>query len=159
MDNQTIGPKDKVDAYINLYKQQMDRFNKTQDVEWKGNFGVWAMLAAAIYFAAKESVDVSRGLAALLLTLISLVHCGWLLFVHDSQRIDKSLWVLYRNKVAAELGCAKEQQEILSDSQWYRNRPLREFFWTSFEIGMTILLCVLLFVMLFFRTKPVDLNM
>lgn len=30
--------KDKVDAYINLYKQQMDRYNKAQDIEWSELF-------------------------------------------------------------------------------------------------------------------------
>jgi hypothetical protein len=140
--------KEKVEAYISLYKQQMDRFNRTQDVEWKANFGVWALLAGSIYFVAQRSVILPSCLVAIILVAFCVVHCGWLLFIHDSQRIDKDLWKLYRRKAAEILICDVEQEKLLSHSEWYRGPRIRELLWTSFEVGITALLCLLLFVML-----------
>jgi hypothetical protein len=146
------GNKDKsLDAYISLYKQQMDRFNNTQDVEWKANFGIWALLAGAIYFAAQKSVTVPKGWVVLVLCCAVVVHYVWLRLIHDSQQLDKDLFSLYRRRAAQILECEKEQEDLLSRSKWYR-KPwvrVRELVWTCLEVGMTGLLCLLLFVMLF----------
>jgi hypothetical protein len=160
MEHHSMSHKEKVDSYISLYKQQMVRFGQTQGVEWKGNFGLWALLAGATYLVANKSVDVPPACALVILAGVCAVHAGWLVFVHDSQQIEKDLWVVYRDKAAAILGCVPEQQNALSHNKLFRRKPfVRKFFWTSFEVGMTILLCAILFVMLFYRTKRVDLNM
>jgi hypothetical protein len=90
--------KEQVQAFISLYKQQMERYGKTQDIEWKGNFGVWALLAGASYLAAKEPVTLSRCTTGVVLLLTVIVHGGWLLNVHSSERFDKRLWVEYRRR-------------------------------------------------------------
>lgn len=42
----------RLNACLTLYKQQMEHYHKTQDVEWKGTFGAWtfgvAMLCATL---------------------------------------------------------------------------------------------------------------
>jgi hypothetical protein len=80
--------KDKVEAYISLYKQQMERYGKTQDIEWKGNFGVWALLAGASFLAAKEPVTLSHCTTGLVLWLTVVVHGIWLHNIHSSERFD-----------------------------------------------------------------------
>lgn len=153
------GQKEKsLDAYISLYKQQMDRFSNTQTVEWKANFGIWALLAGAIYFAAQKSVSAPKGWVILVLCCVFVVHFTWLRLIHDSQQLDKDLFSLYRRRAAQILGCEKEQEDLLARSKWYR-RPwvrLRELVWTCLEVGMTGLLCLLLFVMLFKTQKRPD---
>lgn len=34
-----------LDAFLTLYKQQMEHFRHTQQLEWKANFGIWTLLA------------------------------------------------------------------------------------------------------------------
>jgi hypothetical protein len=142
-----MNEKEKVEAYISLYKQQMDRFNNTQNLEWKANFGLWALLAGASYVAAQKPLIVPRFWAVFVLCGIVAVHIGWLSFIHGSQQVDRRLWMLYRRKAAAILQCEKEQEDLLQPSRW--ERLFREPIWTFFEAMMTGLLCVILYISLF----------
>jgi hypothetical protein len=38
----------KLETCVTLYKQQMEHYHKTQDVEWKGTFGAWTIVAVAV---------------------------------------------------------------------------------------------------------------
>jgi len=154
------GDKVKLDAYISLYKQQMERFNNTQGVEWKANFGLWALLAGAAYLVADKSIAISHWAAFLILNVVWMVHLLWLVFIHDSQQIEKDLFVLYREKAAKIVGCAEDQKKVLNNPQMFRENPgVRKSVWTSLEVAITFLLCALVFVMLFYRTPPPCLNM
>jgi hypothetical protein len=137
--------KVKVEAYISLYKQQMDRFSKTQDVEWKGNFGVWALLAGAIYFASgKDGISISLIWVAAILTVLFFVHLGWVFTVHSSERDDKERWDRYRGK-ALDILWPGHGEEPFKYSRW------KEVWWLLLEGGMTLLLCTALFAILYWR--------
>jgi hypothetical protein len=140
--------KDKVQAYISLYMQQMERYNKTQDIEWKANFGIWTLLAGSIYLAAKERVIVSPCLTAIVLAVLVSVHFGWLLAIHSSEAFDKKLWVKYRNDA---LLLVHSGAKLVPDVRpWYRE-PL----WVLLEVGMTAVLSLVLFSIMFWRlTAP-----
>jgi hypothetical protein len=144
-----MSDKEKVEAYISLYKQQMDRFGKTQDVEWKGNFGVWALLAGAIYLASgKEGASVPLSVAAPILLLVIVIHLGWLKSVHRSEEVDKRLWVQYRGKAIRLL-----QPVVTPDdgADWIERPWYREVFWLLLEVGMTAILSAALFAILYWR--------
>lgn len=133
-----MDPKDTVQLYINLCKNQMDRFTQTQVVEWKGNFGVWTLLAAAAYLVAKEHVHVPLCLAAVLLLLLNAAHIGWLKFIHDSEQFDKKLWVHFRTEALKAIPGEAVGNELKHN----------EFVWDLFEGGVTAVLSVALFALI-----------
>jgi hypothetical protein len=135
-------------AFIAWFKQQMERFNQTQQVEWKGNFGVWSLLAGAIYLAKDKSITIAANfpcLAVIILAVVFLCHLVWLLKIHDSQRVDKRLWVRYRGEALTLLrgGAALRKDETESERTF-----LQEATWLTTEAGITLVLCVLVFILL-----------
>lgn len=142
--------KDRVEAYINLYKQQMERYKNTQNIEWKGNFGVWALLAGAIYLASgKEGATVPLSVAAPVLLLVIAIHLGWLISVHSSEEEDKKLWVQYRGKALRLLQHGGGTQADGAD--WVKRPWYKELIWLVLEVGMTASLSVTLFAILYWR--------
>jgi hypothetical protein len=142
-----MNDRERAEIYLNLYRQQMERYGRTQDVEWKANSGVWTLLAGAIYLAAKDIVAISRCLAAVILIGLVAVHCAWLLAMHRSENFDKGLWVQYRSKALR-----------LADPDYhgpdnFRRDWREELIWLLLEVGVTIMLSVVLFSMLFCRFK------
>lgn len=142
-----MNDKERAEIYLSLYRQQMERYCKTQDVEWKANFGVWTLLAGAIYLAAKDTVAISGCLTAVILIGLVSVHCAWLLAMHRSENFDKRLWVQYRGKA---LRLADPDHHGSDD---FRRDWWAEVIWLLLEVGMTIMLSVVLFSMLLWRSK------
>ena len=99
-----MSQNDRVEAYIELYRQQMDHYHKTQQVEWKGNFGVWTLLAAAIYLASEKPIAANHCIvAAIIVPFIVVVVAvsvhGWCLYkIHCSEECDKKYWARYRRE-------------------------------------------------------------
>jgi len=89
----------RVEALLALYKQQMEHFRHSQQIEWKANFGVWTLLAGAIYVVPKDAIHIPHCLAAIALFLVAFIHAAWLLKLHESEMCDKELWIRYRNEV------------------------------------------------------------
>lgn len=146
LEEKNLEPKDRVAAYISLYKQQMERAAKTQDIEWKGNFGVWALLAGAIYFAAREHVvALSCRKTEVMLALVIIVHTLWLLRIHGSFAFDKKLWDGYRTKTLEIIEPGATQGKP------YKRSWFAESVWILLEVGMTTILSLVLLVILFFR--------
>jgi hypothetical protein len=44
----TVSIDKKLDAYLSLYKAQMEHFRNTVQTEWRVSFAAWALLAALI---------------------------------------------------------------------------------------------------------------
>jgi hypothetical protein len=82
----------RVTAFIELYRQQMERYRQTQDVEWKVNLSIYASLAGAIYFIAQHPLQIGSCIAILLFLiipgLIPFMHAWWLWKIHDSEQAD-----------------------------------------------------------------------
>jgi hypothetical protein len=140
----------RVEALLSLYKQQMEHYHHTQQVEWKANFGVWTLLAGAIYQLPKEGIHICPCVASIVVLIIVLliivvVHAWWLCKVHSSEVCDKKLWIRYRAEALAlirGIDAPKEREE-----EW--NRSLKDkVLWLVLEVGITILLCAVLFVTL-----------
>jgi len=62
MTNDPIGDKERLETCVELYKQQMDHYHHTQEVEWKGTFGAWSMGAAAVAATFGQGLSVRWGL-------------------------------------------------------------------------------------------------
>ncbi|SRR6266851_7077356 len=132
-------------AFIALYKQQMTRFNQTQQVEWKGNFGMWTLLAGAIYLAKEKSLSLSFCAAAIPLFVVTLLHFWWLYKIHQSEKIDKMLWVQYRHEALEILRHGEHAIPAETDS----GRSLaQDLSWLLVEVGITILLCAMVLLVL-----------
>ena len=93
----------RVQQFLTLYKQQMQRCRDTQGVEWKANFGVWTLLAGAIYFAAQHSIHVTHFAAGSMCIGTFVIHAWWLVKIHYSEEADKELWVRYRREALSLL--------------------------------------------------------
>src|SRR5580658_6410202 len=87
---------------VDLYKQQMEHYQHTQTVEWKGNFGIWTLLAGAIYLAKEKPTSIEPLYSWVVLVTAPILHFLWLFMVLRSEQFDKRLWVQYR-KEAVEL--------------------------------------------------------
>jgi hypothetical protein len=134
----------RVDVLLRLYQEQMEHFRHTQDIEWKANFGIWTLLAAAIYMTSKEHVQLPHvAVVKAALFAAPVVHAGWLFMVHRSQGADKYLWARYR---LAALRVIHGGDYIPEKHEIPRERPLwKEFLWLILETGITALLCMFLF--------------
>lgn len=140
----------RIEAFISLYKQQMERFHQTQQVEWKGNFGVWTLLAGATYLAKEATVPVSLCIVLPVLFLLCVFHGAWLWKIHNSERVDKMFWVRYR----------REALELLRESNVHRDETheeigkLQKLIWLSLEMGITVILCAFV-AFLLWHANPV----
>jgi hypothetical protein len=147
MSDKPMDDKDQVDAYINRYKQQMDRYSRTQEIEWKGNFGVWALLAGAVYFAGtNRSIAIPLCFIGPMLLVLTLVHMGWLLNIHSSERFDKKLWAEYRLRASQII------QPNAPDEGTFKHSWIKEAVWILLEVGVTTLLSLALLALLFWRS-------
>lgn len=129
--------------FFELYKQQMEHYRHTQIVEWKGNFGVWTLLAGAIYLAKDKFLVIPHPYPWLILIGTPALHLLWLSMVLQSEQADKKFWVRYR-KEALELlrGGPAMRDETIS----HRGK-LRTIIWLVSEVGVTLALSAL-FVMI-----------
>jgi hypothetical protein len=136
----------RVEALLDLYKQQMGQFRHTQQIEWKANFGVWTLLAGAIYIVTREEVSVHIPLyfAAGALVIVLVVHVWWLKNIHDSEARDKELWTRYR---AEALPLIRGNDTPYEDETPWKRREQR-IIWLLLEVTVTFLLCAFLLAIL-----------
>jgi hypothetical protein len=137
-----------LDAYLRMYDRQMSHYERTQGVEWKGNFGVWALLAGGIALAVRAHTGgcgLHLGLMALLLVgLVVLAHGLWLCLIHESERADKQLWCDYRRRVVALLtGAGGHESELAPPSEPKRTWRAA---WFLSEVIVTLALGVALWL-------------
>ena len=138
---------DKVKAYVDLYRRQMDHFEKTQEVEWKGNFGVWTLLAGAIYLFSEKPMQFHSWLQIALPALITLIHAGWLWQVHTSEDVDRKLWVIYRNEARLILSPSGTAHFPVEELKGERT-VLHRLKWLVLQVGLTAALSgILVFVL------------
>jgi hypothetical protein len=142
----------RVRAFIELYKQQMERFRQTQEIEWKANFGLWTLLAGAIYLAKEKIIAIPTCLITISLLFVFFVHVGWLQRIHGSQQFDKKLWVRYRGEALSLLRAGQDPEVLEDEKHWQTNR-WTELTWRALEVGITFLLCAVLFTILFTAHK------
>lgn len=131
---------DRVNALLDLYREQMEHFRHTEQIEWKGNFGVWTLLAGAIYLSAKESIRIDLRWPLPLLGIAWLSHAFWLYKIHRSEVFDKELWTRYR----AEALRLIRNTPVHPDEQPWKRRWWEELMWLVSEIVLTFLLCAFL---------------
>jgi hypothetical protein len=140
-----------IEALLDLYKQQMEHYHHTQQVEWKANFGVWTLLAGAIYILPTKGVHVPHcaSLIAPLITAAALMltgHAYWLYKIHSSEVWDKVFWTRYRYEALRLIRSNGTVNE--DEKEWNRNRK-EKLVWLGLEVMITFLLCsVLLWVTL-----------
>jgi hypothetical protein len=144
----------RVEGFLDLYKQQMEHYHNTQKIEWKANLGIWTLLAGTIYLATQgKSLHVTPAtcLAQLVLSILGLIvvalHCFWLYMIHQSEGVDKELWSRYRGEALILLrnGAALRSYEGENES---KRRTSIEVAWLVVELGVTAFLCFVLFKVL-----------
>ena len=132
----TMDDETRVGAYLRLYERQMSHYEATQGVEWKVSFGVWALLALAIRWAAEHSalLPVTWAGAAY---MVPIAHSLWLMLIHRSQETDKGLWARYRAKAEEVLHVA------IAKGHPARSVP-KEVLWLAAEAGISLALALIL---------------
>lgn len=142
----------KVDACLRMYERQMTHYEKTQDVEWKGSFGVWALLAAAIYWAAQNAAKGSPLHVDRYLVnagyLVAAVQALWLLLIHNSEAFDKRLWSRYRRaarEILSARGARRDEIERPEGGLWRRLAWIvGRLPWIALEAGVTFVMASVL---------------
>lgn len=133
----------RVELLLELYKQQMEHYHKTLEVEWKCNFGVWTLLAGAIYIVTKEHVSIPRSCAvSLVLVAATCVHGLWLGKIHHSEVADKKYWTRYR---AEALQIIRGANTLEMDEKPWDRTTWQRMTWLTLEVMVTFLLCVFFF--------------
>ena len=130
------------EAYVRLYERQMSHYEKTQEIEWKGSFGIWTLLAAAIALALQHPAAIPHEAWRVVLMGVVTVHVFWLLFIHRSEEADKALWSRYRDRAEELLGRATPQ----AGSEWWRGLDwvARRVIWIAMEAVVTAGMALLL---------------
>ena len=128
----------RIDTYLRLYERQMTHYEKTQEVEWKGSFGIWTLLAAGIALASSTEARSHLGVSAsswwlwMFSPVAAALQWLWLCLVHESEEEDKKLWCEYRNNAVELLGGKKT---------CYKGRPPgKEMWWQLPGAVVTLLL-------------------
>jgi hypothetical protein len=131
----TVSADKKVDAYLSLYKAQMEHFRNTAQVEWRVTFAAWTLLVVLIYVAADKGIRLPD-LACIVFVLPTL-HIIWLYLIQGSEDVDKSLWVSYRRKALDLLGYPSNSPKVDS----WKARPVwKHTIWILLEFGVTLVL-------------------
>lgn len=120
----------------------MEHYHHTQTIEWKANFGVWTLLAGAIYLAKDHVLRLPPCAALVISSVPPIFHGLWLHRVLASEQTDKMFWVRYRRE-ALEL--LRGQSPLKDEEEWERGIGLT-LLWLALEVGVTCLLCGLLFL-------------
>jgi len=129
--------EEKLDAYLSLYRGQMEHFCRRVRNEWRITFTAWALLVALIYGAVEEGFRFP-GLAFLVF-LLPIVQVAWLYFIHGSEGIDKSQWVSHRREALRLLGRPGELEDV---DTWLKRSEWKTLVWFMLESGMTVFLAV-----------------
>lgn len=125
-------------TFISLYKQQMERFHQTQEIEWKVNIAFWTLLAAGTYLARGKGLAICPCAAWVLVFVVVTLHLWWLLMIHKSEQTDKKFWVRYR---AEALAIIRGKPVHDDEKEEHSNRSgFDELLWLVPEVGMTALL-------------------
>lgn len=129
----------RVQGFLDLFKQQMQQRQNTQEIEWKANIGFWTLLAGANYFVVQQHVSISLCWAVFMCLLTIGMHGWWLYMIHSSEEDDKELWIRFRREALLLLrtpGSPQNEDE---------NRTRRsEWPWLIPELWLTLALSVLL---------------
>jgi hypothetical protein len=130
-----------VKALLDLCKLEIEHEEHMQQIEWKCNFGIWTLLAGAIYIVTKEPVQMSRSWTGACLSVLTILHVCWLYGVRRSEEFDKESWTDHRSRVLRLIGAAETEK----DSRGWTRSLLHRVLWLSVEGMMTFLLCAFLF--------------
>lgn len=133
----------KIDAYLSLYKAQMEHFRSTVQIEWQSSFAAWTLLAVLIYGAADKGIRLP-GLAWVVFALPAL-HIVWLYLIQASEDVDKALWVSYRRKALDLLGYPADSRDVDS---WTKRPVWRHSIWILLEFGVTLVLATVAYTIL-----------
>lgn len=140
----------RVRAFIDLYKQQMERFRQTQALEWKATFGVWTLLAGAIYFISQHPIRIPLCAAGIGLSVFVIIHWLWLRMIHQSERVDKKFWVRYRMEA---LRLLRGGSGVFEDETEWKINSSDQAIWSTMILSVTFLLCAVLFYVVMAASK------
>ena len=131
-----VSPEKKLDAYLSLYKAQMEHFRNTVQTEWRVTFAAWTLLVVLIYAAADKGIRLPD--LAWTVFVLPVLHIVWLYLIQGSEDVDKSLWVSYRRKALDLLG-----HPAASGLDSWTKRPVwKHLIWILLEFGVTLLLAI-----------------
>ena len=105
------------------------------------------MLAGAVYFAGtSRNIAVPFCFIGPILLALTVVHMGWLLNIHSSERFDKRLWAEYRHRALQII------QPNVPDERAFKHSWIKEAVWILLEVGVTTILSLALLALLFWRS-------
>jgi hypothetical protein len=130
-----VSPDKKLEAYLTLYKAQMEHFRHTSQIEWRVTFAAWTLLVVLTYAAADKGIRLPG--FAWIVFVVPVLHIVWLYLIQASGDVDKSLWVSYRRKALDLVGYPPASQTV---DFWTRRSIWRHSIWILLEFGVTLLL-------------------
>jgi hypothetical protein len=140
-------PFEKVDRYIHLMNFQLEHFKQTRSIEWRMNYALWALIAAAGYFMFGEiylESCCSFGIYTLIALAIIVVHCRWKYCIQSSLDKDSVLYYQFRKRAIHIIG---EDPHDENDKDIYEKLPKphegTNWKWIIIEVGVTCILLVI----------------
>ena len=137
-----LSEKDKLQGYIEIYRIQLERFDKRRDIEWKVNMAIWTSIVVVTGFLAGK---VPLGRCSLLIyTILWIIYSFlWTLNSWYTNKRDMSHALIYLNRIEILLGYKNQENEF--------KKPLRKDFIMNWSrLSQIIFTGVLLFVSWYF---------
>jgi hypothetical protein len=103
-----MNDEQKAKLYLDLYKIQLERFDKRRDIEWKTSIGLWsAIFVFTGFMAGKLQMQPSDlWMFGLIWILFSLVWTPWNWYANET---DKGFAYVYRNRAEVLIGFEKNE--------------------------------------------------
>jgi hypothetical protein len=126
---------DALPAYIELYKANLERFDRTRSIQWTFNGLFWSGVFLGCAFIGERQLDESdRYVLAILLITVGLLYTGIIILFQYSLSIDSKVFVLYRNEINASLKLTFPALPKVPG-----------WIWVVFQIAITLMLLFILF--------------
>lgn len=109
--------KEKLKGYIELYKAQLERFDKRRDIEWKVTLGLWVGIFIFTGFALNNLQIVYFDLwiyaVVWLLFILGITRGTWI-----ANETDKAHANVYRNRIEVLIGYKEDNLELEKPPAW-----------------------------------------
>jgi hypothetical protein len=139
----------RVSGLLEMASQHMKRFREVEEIEWKINFSIWALLGGLAYLWATVRMTLPLWLkspcAFLLAPIPALVpHFVASFMLHKLKQTEAKYRNYYRDQAEELLGNVIPKEKF----QYVWGLRGRDWIWISWELFVTFLLCAaVLFLM------------
>ena len=116
MKESVMTEKDKIDIYMELFKEYLNRFDLRRSYEWKFNIALWTSILIWIGISLREDIAIESCGQKLMASMLASVHLIiffvfsflWSGFLHKSNKYDKDFAFEYKKAIDLYMSSPRE---------------------------------------------------